>query len=511
MVGSKSGRAFQMLIRDLIILQMIVMTLAMPVATHYAGRPIQQCIVPMLVSAVLILSIIWVCLSRYLTFFKPLVSLGLAYITVELYRLNGGILNTAMEPALLSFGTGFLIALDGTVLSLMMGLAAGAGLASGGKIWFPDFYFGVGQENDWAHTIAIVGWWSVAVLTGHVLGRGVHGIIAEVERGQADLRQTQANEQSLRDHNDAIQAKLARQRAATLTTIGARFDTSMQTAVSTVITSSVSVSADASQTRGIAVTAEHESEAVALLAKEASGNAELVAAAARELSGSIDHVRRQIAAAAMATVEAVERVRQSDAAVADLALSSQRIDAIVGLIDNIAGQTNLLALNATIEAARAGQAGHGFAVVAAEVKRLASQTSQATSEVAGLVSSMRQALDTTLQANQSVERSIGAANGFTLLVSSMMEEQNRATADIASIVDSVARGTRETTRRTQEVASHVAMTARTAEAMLAGVAALNHDTTMLQDTAGRFVVELRAGMHAGELRAGMHAGELRAA
>jgi methyl-accepting chemotaxis protein len=495
MVGSVSGRAFQLLNRDLITLHMVIMTLAMPVATHYAGRPLNENVVPMLSSAGLILVLVWIGLSRRRPLFKPAASVALIYITIELYRLNGGILNTSMEPGLLTFGTAFLIAVDGTLASLTIGLVGGTGLAFSGKLWFPWLYFGVGQEDDWAHTVAIAGWWCVAVLTGYVLGRGVHRIIGEVERDQADLRTTQANERLLRDHNSTIQATLARQRAATLTTIGARFDASMQTAVSTVITSSESVSADASQTRGIAVTAEHESEAVAQLAREASGNAEIVAEAALALSGSIDQVRRQITAAATATVEAVERVRQSDAAVADLARSSQRIDAIVGLIDNIAGQTNLLALNATIEAARAGQAGQAFAVVAAEVKRLASQTSQATSEVAGLVSSMREALDTTLQANHFVERSIGAANGFTLAVSSMMEEQNKATADIASIVDSVARGTRETTRRTQEVASQAAMTARTAEAMLKGVAALNHDTTALRHTAGRFVVELRAGMH----------------
>ena len=133
-------------------------------------------------------------------------------------------------------------------------------------------------------------------------------------------------------------------------------------------------------------------------------------------------------------------------------------------------------------------------MVAAEVKRLASQTSQATSEVAGLVSSMRHALATTVDANQSVERSISAANGFALSVSAMMEQQNAATAGIAGTVNAVAKGTRETSSRTEEVASHAASTARTAEAMLRGVAALNQDATALQDTAGRFVVELHAGM-----------------
>ncbi|MBV8685107.1 MAG: chemotaxis protein [Alphaproteobacteria bacterium] len=146
---------------------------------------------------------------------------------------------------------------------------------------------------------------------------------------------------------------------------------------------------------------------------------------------------------------------------AGFAEAMSRVQNVSASIESIAYKTNMLALNATIEAARAGEAGRSFAVVAAEVKKLAHETRAATSEIAGTILSLtREASAVTSEIETGVERSRSAQGGFATVTATV-----RDVADIVAMVD----------RQTDGIAQSTALIQQSVDSVKSGLSAFAAD------------------------------------
>ena len=149
------------------------------------------------------------------------------------------------------------------------------------------------------------------------------------------------------------------------------------------------------------------------------------------------------AAVVQQTVEVMRELaghmEQAAERIAALDTQSQLIGSIIQSISSIADQTNLLALNAAIEAARAGEQGRGFAVVADEVRQLASRTSKATEEIVGVVKQNQQlaeqAVNVIISGKQQAQQGLELAGEAGMVIVEIQDGAQRVVSAVGQFAN----------------------------------------------------------------------------
>lgn len=230
-------------------------------------------------------------------------------------------------------------------------------------------------------------------------------------------------------------------------------------------------------------------------ATEISNNANQAAQAARYAEDNANEAETIVNSAASSVRDLAGEVSKANQVISRLEDDVKNISSSLEVIQDIAEQTNLLALNAAIEAARAGEQGRGFAVVADEVRKLASRTQDSTGEIHQMINQLKSASDaavkamdasqargehTVKEANAAAEAllkiksSIGTIMDMNSLIATATEEQ--------SIVG------QEISQRIVVISDQSSQSADLANQNRAGSQSLNHKAHELYDLVGRFTV-----------------------
>ncbi|MDD3020815.1 MAG: methyl-accepting chemotaxis protein [Alphaproteobacteria bacterium] len=298
--------------------------------------------------------------------------------------------------------------------------------------------------------------------------------------------------QKLEQEQKELELRSEREKHEAMGKLADDFDRRTAGIIKSLAAAATEMQATAQQMSSVSGNTTHASQIVAAAASEADNNVQVVAAATEELSASSREIAQQISNVAHKSSRAASEAERTSQQVNELNTLADSIGDVISSIKAIAEQTNLLALNATIEAARAGEAGKGFAVVADEVKKLATETASKTIEIDERVGRIQDAIRSSVEAVGRIINDVQEIDHATSAVAGAVEEQNAATAEIGRNVNEASQGTQQVAQNIHDVQRNAEETGDSARALNDAASELAEIAESLQNQVTEFLHEIRS-------------------
>jgi methyl-accepting chemotaxis protein len=255
--------------------------------------------------------------------------------------------------------------------------------------------------------------------------------IGRMAQSISSFKEGMIEKQTIEKEAAEKEAQAEKEKRQAMENLAVEFDEKIGGFITTLSSSTSALESSAQGMLSIADQTSNASQSVVTSTQMASSNVSTVASAMEEMSASSAEIAIQINNTRDRSSEMSNNANQANTRITDLNNLVSNIGEVVSSIRDIAEQTNLLALNATIEAARAGEAGKGFAVVADEVKKLASETGIKTTEIEERISSIQAATDSSVEAMKQIIENISNIDESVVVGASAVEEQNTTNIEIS--------------------------------------------------------------------------------